>query len=225
VLNFLKTSPKYYPIFISLSEKTCLIVGGGEIALRKINNLLPYSPNIIVVSPKYLSEIELLSLEKKITLHKRNFNEDDLKNVDIVFAATNDEAINEKIYKLCKDQKILINVVDNPNLCSFIVPAVLRRGPLQIAISTDSLYPSLSKHIKKDLEKIFDENYESYLLILSELREIIISKIKDEERKKNILETLIKSELFNILQIYGFEKARDFGIKLINEIMRDEKCI
>lgn len=210
---------------MSLEGKNCLIIGGGDIAYRKIKNLLLYPVRLTVIAPEVIKEIDELSGGKKITLYKRSFCDNDITGFDLVIAATNNPDVNHRIAEIAKEKKILVNVVDEPEYCSFIAPAAMRRGPLIIAVSTEGMCPALSKKIRDEIAKNYDEDYESYILILSKLRDIITTKIKDETNKKELLEKIIASEIFSILKNKGLESALDYGMTQINKFMSERKCI
>ncbi len=216
----MKTKPKFYPIFISLEGKKCLIIGGGEVAFRKIKNIMPYSPVITVISPHIIPKIFDLADEKKISVINREIHDDDIREYDIIFAATNNPSVNHRISEIAGRLKIPINAVDDPQNCSFIIPAVVKRGLLTIAVSTDGAFPTLSKKIKSDLEKIYGDEYTQYIQLLSSLREITIDSVSDEQKKKEILDSVLTDDLLTTLKTKGYAAAFDEGKKMINSFLK-----
>lgn len=173
----------YYPINLNLQNLTCLVIGGGKVAARKIKTLLKYKAKVKVISPKILSELEKLNKEKKIKIILRKFKSLDLKNAFLVIGATNSSALNEKIYLLAKKKNILVNIVDNPKYCNFIVPSILKRGALNIGISTSGLSPALAKKLRMELEKILPKSLNQTLEKISRIRKKI-KKLPKKEKEK-----------------------------------------
>src|SRR3990172_11961296 len=136
---------KYYPVNLNIKNKMCIVIGGGKVAERKILSLLDCKADVTVISPKVTRFIQKLSDESKISILKRYFRKEDLKEAFLVIAATNSSRINRKIIQEANKRKILINVVDSPELCDFIMPSLIRRGDLLITISTGGKAPALSK--------------------------------------------------------------------------------
>ena len=180
----------YYPIFLRLEQKPCLVVGGGKVAERKIKGLLAAGAKVTVVSPEVTPEIEKLSEEGKIKLHKRPYQPEDLKGAFLVIAATNNPQLQEKIAKEADSLGIPCNVVDQPELSSFIVPSVIRRGRLSLAISTSGASPAVARRIREKLEEIFGPEYEEYLDLMALWRQEILARDLTEEKRRQIFEHL-----------------------------------
>lgn len=178
-----------YPIMIDLKDKEVTIIGGGKIAYRKANNFIEFGCNVRLVSLDFIDIFKNMS--DNIKLIRDEYSEEYIQNSFIVVAATNDKDINEKIGIYCNNNNKLVNVVDNPKLSSFIVPACIKRGDLVIGVSTSGKSPSLASKIKKELENKYDNSYEEYLNLLGELRLEILAKYKNPEDKKRKLNSLI----------------------------------
>ena len=129
---------KYFPFFMELSKQSVLLIGGGEVAERKLDLLLKANAKLTIVSPKFTDYIEeLISSNKNITSINDDYRKEYMKNTfSFVIAATNNESLNEDIAKQANKQGILVNVVDKPNICDFIFPSILERGPITVAVST-----------------------------------------------------------------------------------------
>jgi len=185
----------YYPIMVDINNKECLVIGGGEVAERKIFSLWEYGAKVTVISPKVTEKLYKLFQERKISLIQRIYKEGDMKDYYLVYVATNDPRVNASCFQEAEREEILINVVDQPKLCRFIVPAVIRKGDLTVAVSTNGKSPMLSRKIKEDIEALLDDVSEEYLDALGELRNIVMEEVKDINKRKTIFEKIVYSDL------------------------------
>lgn len=183
----------YFPFFVDVENKNCLVVGGGVVALRKIEKLLPFNPNITVVSPKVHKEI--LSIEN-INIIKRKFDFNDLKEKSFVITATDDKTLNKEIYNSCKENNIPVNTVDDKDNCSFIFPALAKNNSVTVAISTSGKSPLYAKYLRKKIENLIQDS-ESIVDNLSKYREKIKNEISLEENRKIAFEKLLEYSLSN----------------------------
>lgn len=183
----------YFPFFVDVENQNCLVVGGGVVALRKIEKLLPFNPNITVVSPKVHKEI--LSI-KNINIIKRKFDFNDLKEKSFVITATDDKVLNKEIYNSCKENNIPVNTVDDKDNCSFIFPALARNNGVTVAISTSGKSPIYAKYLRKKIESLIQDS-ESIVDNLSKYREKIKNEISLEENRKLAFEKLLEYSLSN----------------------------
>ena len=190
----------FFPVNIDIKNQKCLVVGGGCIAERKVLSLIECEADVVVVSPKITSALTKLAQEGKIKYIKRGFNESDLKDSFIVICATNNQLLNEEIGKKCKSRRLLVNVVDYPPLCNFLVPAVIHQGNLCVSISTSGASPTLARKIKDDLKKSFGPEYSIFLEIMEQIRYEIISKYKDKEAQKEVFESIVYSDALNLIR-------------------------
>jgi precorrin-2 dehydrogenase/sirohydrochlorin ferrochelatase len=181
-----------FPLFVDLKGKEILVVGGGKIATRKVEKLLPFGGKITVVAPQISKELKKLSKQGKIKIKRRRFLTGDLKNKDLVVVATDDINLQKKIFKLCSKKRIPVNSVDSPDYCSFIFGSLIVRGDLVIGITTSSKAPALSKEIRKLIEKHLPPNVEEILNQLYEVR-----KKYPKSRKRQKLLTQMAKELIN----------------------------
>lgn len=175
---------------LNLENKYCVVVGGGKIATRKIASLIAAKAKITVISIDVSNEISRWANEGLINVEKRGFQEHDVKDAFLVIAATNHSAVNLQVYNAIHSNQ-LINIVDHPELCSFIVPTVLNRGKLSIAISTSGCSPSLAQKIKAELQEIYDVEYESYLEFLDECRKQIKLTVKEHDKRTLLYKDLL----------------------------------
>ena len=183
----------YFPFFVDVENQNCLVVGGGVVALRKIEKLLPFNPNITVVSPKVHKEI--LSIEN-INIIKRKFDFNDLKEKSFVITATDDKVLNKEIYNFCKENNIPVNTVDDKDNCSFIFTALARNNGVTVAISTSGKSPLYAKYLRKKIENLIQDS-ESIVDNLSKYREKIKNEISLEENRKVAFEKLLEYSLSN----------------------------
>ena len=190
----------HYPICVNLRGKLCLVVGAGEIAERKVESLLAADGRVKVVSPEATPAVEAWGREGKIAIEKRLFQPSDLTGVFMVFAATDDRKLHEKIFRLCEEKNILLNVVDVPDLCNFIMPSVLRRGELMVAVSTNGASPALSKKVRRELEKLFGDEYELFLEWMKEARTAILKEVPEQKKRQAIFQGLVDSPVLELLK-------------------------
>lgn len=188
-----RVSMGYFPFFVDVENQNCLVVGGGVVALRKIEKLLPFNPNITVVSPKVHKEI--LSIEN-INIIKRKFDFNDLNKKSFVITATDDKVLNKEIYNSCKENNIPVNTVDDKDNCSFIFPALARNNGVTVAISTSGKSPLYAKYLRKKIENLIQDS-ESIVDNLSKYREKIKNEISLEENRKAAFEKLLEYSLSN----------------------------
>jgi siroheme synthase-like protein len=160
----------YYPLFINLRGKKCVVIGGGQVALRKVIPLLDCGAKVTMISPDFISAVKRLKGRKAIALAQRSFKPEDLKGAAIVIAATDSKAINQEIAERGKKQGALVNVVDDPEDSDFIVPSFFRRGDLSLAVSTGGASPAFARKIRAWLEERIGEDYSKLLSLVKEVR-------------------------------------------------------
>lgn len=162
--------PTYYPIFMNIGGKKCVVAGGGEVALRKVKTLLEHGASVKVISPDLCSELGRLAESGEISVLQRSYRVGDLQDAVIAIVATNDSNTNLEVVKEARRKAVLVNVVDDAESSDFIVPSYMRRGDVTIAISTAGRSPALARKIRTRLEKDFGEEYASLALLIDEVR-------------------------------------------------------
>lgn len=185
-----------YPIFLKLTGCRVVVVGGGAVAVRKAQALLAAGARLVVVADHISDMMTALCADNKAELVKSKYSKEYLVGAVLTIAATDDRRLNKQIYKDCQELEILCNVVDEPDLCDFFVPAVVKRGHLQIAIGTEGDCPAYAGHIRKMLEKIFTEQHGEFLAEMESLRERIIKEVPDESDRKALLGKLVDDRSF-----------------------------
>jgi len=184
-----------YPIFLKLERKPVLVVGGGKVAEQKVKGLLKVSANITVIAPRTTEWINLLAADKKITLLKRKYSENDVKGFFLVFAATNSPEVHQKIFYDAAKWDIPVNVVDVPELCNFYLASLFQNGDLKIAVSTNGKSPTLGKIIRDRIAAEFGKGYPELLDTLGEIRPDVHSAYTDPDKRKEVLEKIVDDEL------------------------------
>lgn len=173
-------------------------------AYRKVCSLKDAGADVIVVSPDICPE---MADAEGITLINTNYDEKYLEGASLVIAATDNEAVNEKVALDAGKRNLIVNVVDRPELCSFIVPSTITRGELCISISTGGASPAVAKKIRKELETIFGAEYEKYLDLLTKMRSIAMSDIKDSAKRRKVLRRLAEKDILDIVKNKGAAEA------------------
>ena len=183
----------YYPVFLNIGGKLCIVVGGGTVAEQKVKILLKFNTRIKVISPAMTNNLSTLSQKGKIETILREYRDGDLGGAVLVFAATSKKEINEAIKKEALKGHIPVNVVDDPDLCDFIVPSIVKKKSIIIAISTSGTLPLLSKKLRKDIGNLVSQDYLVYAEKIGKLRRLLIESIHDKKRRKAILAEISKT--------------------------------
>ena len=204
-----------YPIFLELGGRRAVVIGGGSVAVRKAQSLLDVDVRLVVVAERIDKMMTALCKNKKAELIKSKYSKDYLAGAVLVIAATNNHQLNKRIYKDCQELEILCNVVDEPELCDFFVPAVVKRGNLNIAISTEGFCPAFAGHIRKKLEKIFTEKHGQFLTELEKIRQQVINQIPEADKRKILLGKLTDDKSFEYFVQNGSAQWRIFAGRLI----------
>ncbi len=189
-----------YPIFLNLSGKRCLVIGGGKVAERKVETLLEYDAQVIVVSPESSVRIRELTQRNLISWQQRVFTPIDLDDVFMVFIATGDSETNRSVAGLCREKGILVNAVDDPDNCDFYVPAILRRKSLCVAVSTEGNSPLLAAKIRNELKNAIPTEYGEWVEILGQLRDKIKKSNLDIAQRQKVFNDLVYSDILDLLK-------------------------
>ena len=203
---------KYFPFFMELSKQSVLLIGGGEVAERKLDLLLKANANVTIVSPKFTSYIEELFVNKNINPIKDYYNIKHLTNSSFAFviAATNDESLNEQIAKDSNDNHILVNVVDKPKICDFIFPSILERGPITVAVSTGGSSPVLARMLRTKLETMIPGAYGRLAKIVSENRIPVRKKLVNSKSNGIFWEQMLNGKFLELVLSGQDEEAVNF---------------
>jgi precorrin-2 dehydrogenase len=183
-----------FPMFLKLLGKRCLVVGAGNVGEPKIEGLLGTGAQVRVVALQASPAVREWARAGKIELELRAFTADDLRDVFFAVVATSSRTLNERIYHDAQVRGILCNVVDVPDLCDFFYPSIVRRGDLQIAVSTAGQSPSLARKIRQQLEKQFGPGYAAWVAELGETRKLILASPLEKQQKLDLLHSLASRE-------------------------------
>ncbi len=206
-----------YPIFLELGGRRAVVIGGGAVAVRKAQALLAAGARLVVVSKDIDDVLTALCQGTNAELVKSKYSKDYIAEAVLVIAATSNRQLNERIYKDCQELEILCNVVDSPELCDFIVPAVVKRGELQIAIGTEGHCPAYAGHLRKKLEQTFTNKHGEFLAELETLRSRIIKDIPDPTDRKALLGQLVDDKSFEYFIQNGPAQWQEYADRLISK--------
>ena len=186
---------KYYPLMLDLTGRFCLVVGGGEVAARKVESLLEAGAIVTVISPDGLQIMDEWTAQGLIQWEKRSFMiDEEVGKYTLVVAATNHSEVNLSVYTAVTRVGGWINIVDRPDLCNFIVPSTVHRGKLVISISTSGASPGLASKIKQKINHDFGPEYEGYVNFLAEIRQHVLQTVDDSKRRRAIFRQLLDEE-------------------------------
>ena len=184
----------FYIACLRLTGRRCVVVGGGEIGLEKVEGLLACDGRVVLVAPDVVPELESLAAEGSIAWFRRRYEPGDLGQTFIAIAATDDTPTNIAVYQDAEERAMLVNVVDVPPLCNFILPAIVRTGPLAIAISTAGASPALAKRIKRQIADEFGEPYARLAVLLNEVRGWAKGTLPTYQDRKQFFEGIVNGD-------------------------------
>ncbi len=188
----------YYPVFLDLREKNCLVVGGGNVACRKVKTLLACQARVAVVAPEITEEINHLAKEGSVKILREPYNPVHLEGAFLVIGSTGDEEVNSRVARDCFQRSIPVNIVDVPKLCSFFVPALISRGPLSIAVSTEGKSPAFSARLRMRLEKDYLPIHGEFVDFLGSLRPRILKEVPDDKKRRDLFIEMAGEEFFKL---------------------------
>jgi siroheme synthase-like protein len=181
----------FYIACLRLSGRRCLVVGGGDVGLEKVEGLLACGAGVTLVAPEAHPALAELALEGSIAWERREFRDADLDGCLIAIAATNDTDVNIAVFDGAEKRAMLVNVVDVPPLCNFILPAVIRTGPLAVAISTAGASPALAKRMKREIGELFGEPYAQLAVLLNDARGWAKATLPTYQDRKEFFESIV----------------------------------
>ncbi|MFH1718468.1 MAG: bifunctional precorrin-2 dehydrogenase/sirohydrochlorin ferrochelatase [Planctomycetota bacterium] len=207
-----------YPIYLELGGRRVVVIGGGTVAVRKAQVLMDAGARLVVVAERIDDMMTALCQGRDAELIKSTYSKNYLAGALLAVAATNNSQLNSRIYKDCQELEVLCNVVDVPELCDFFVPAVVKRGDLQIAIGTEGQCPAYSGHIRRKLEEAFTEKHGEFLAELETFRKQIIRDVANPGDRKTLLGKLVDDKSFEYFVENGPSQWRTFADELINSL-------
>jgi precorrin-2 dehydrogenase/sirohydrochlorin ferrochelatase len=208
----------FYPLLLDLEGRAVLVVGGGLVAERKVESLIEAGASVTVVAPKVTPALDGLSDSKSIRIRKRRFEENDLEGALLVITATDDARVQEQVAEEARKRNVLVNTVDQPRLCDFIVPAVVRRGDVLLAISTSGKSPALAAALRAKVEKVITEDTARAARLLGEIRSEVHTRFPDPGRRKKVFEQIVDSGILDWISEYDDATA----LKRVREIIEKQ---
>lgn len=202
----------YYPIILDLTAKRCLVVGGGEVAYRKIHRLSEADADVSVIAPEIDPRIHDIH---GITLSERPFMDGDTAGFALVFAASDDWEVNAAVAREADDNGILVNAVDDPERCTFIAPAVIQRGDVMIAISTSGKSPALAHKLREEIEQAYGPEYGELADLLGSLRPVVKSRYSTQPEREAVFSRLMDGGILELIREGKREEAREKALGCI----------
>jgi precorrin-2 dehydrogenase/sirohydrochlorin ferrochelatase len=200
----------YYPVYLDLDGRLCVIVGGGSVAVRKARTLSGYGADVVVIAPEVSEELLELEADGLATIEQRGYVRGDLQNAFLAVCATDSEEVNRAVHAEAEERGCLVNVVDVPELCNFIVPSIVRRGGLQIAISTGGAAPTVAKRLRKRFQEEFGGEWADYVRLLGEVRLLVMERVPGgEAARRPVFERIADSDLLERLRAGEHPSAQD----------------
>ena len=210
----------FFPVLINLRKYPCLVIGGGNVAFRKVTTLLNFNTKVTVIAPNICKPLIGLSKKNKIRIIRKSYNKSFLKKFDIIFCATDNPQTNQTVSKDCKQENKLLNVADVPELCDFILPAVVKRGDLTISVSSQGRAPFFAKNIKNKIDHIFPSYYEDIIDLAGYFRSIIMKnqKYNSTKIKEKAFMKFFMVDWKNVLANEGKKKANEYLRNILKEL-------
>jgi len=200
---------KYYPVCLDVSGRRCVIIGGGEVAERKARRLTDCGAEVLVVSESLSPALQAMKAEGCLSHIKADYSRDLIDGAFLVIGATDRAEVNEAVSRDARKQGILVNIVDDPGRCNFILPSLYRRGDLLIAITTGGKSPALAKKLRKEMARHFGPEYETFLKIMGQIRGKVISRGYSSEKNKALFESIIDSDIINHIREKRWDKVKE----------------
>jgi precorrin-2 dehydrogenase/sirohydrochlorin ferrochelatase len=208
---------RYYPVCLDIQNRNCLVVGGGAVGTRKVMTLLNCGATVTVVSPDVSEQLLELADNGSIILEKRPYQTTDLDTMFLVIGAADNEAVNRQIHRDAERLNKLCNIADHPETCNFILPSIVNRGDLMIAISTSGKSPAFAKKLRKDLEKEFGNEYAEFLTLMGEIRKKLLAEKHEPEAHKPLFEQLINKGLMEMIKDSNKEEINMLLFEILGE--------
>jgi precorrin-2 dehydrogenase/sirohydrochlorin ferrochelatase len=190
---------RYYPIALDVSGKKCVVAGGGTVALRKVRGLLECGAKVTVVAPELCASLAAMARKGCVLYRKKSYSEADLKGAVLVIGATDDLRVNEAVSAQARRRGILVNIVDDPDLCSFHIPSTLRRGPVVVAVSTGGASPALAARLSRLIGGTIGPEYGRLAELLGRMRVFARGKIASQVARKAAFNDIINPEILGLL--------------------------
>ena len=213
----------FYPVFLNLKDKRVVVIGGGEVAERKVESLLDTGASVTVISPHVTARLASLADSRLIELQKRPYAQGDCSRAALVLSATDDPEVNEAVWNEATGAGILVNTADEPVLCNFIMPAVVRRGELAVAISTGGTSPALASRLRHKFSQMLGPEYTRLVELLARIRPEIRERFHNGRDRKALHYRILDSGIIDCLKEGDSEGAERRLRQIIEEFACEEK--
>lgn len=200
---------RYFPIFVDTQAQDCLVIGAGEVAARKVELLLKTEANITVIAPDICSTISKFAEQGDIQLKQRPVEDNDIQQQTLVIVATDDSQLNQHISVLAKQRHIMVNVVDNPSLCSYITPAIVDRSPIVIALSSSGVAPVLLRYLRQKLETVIPQSISKLGMLFERFRDEVKQKLINVDDRRSFWEEVMEGNIAELAYNGSEAKAAD----------------
>ena len=189
----------YYPICLRVKGRRCLVIGGGRVAERKVRGLLDSGATVVVISPHLTDRLLVLEREGRILWQPRGYQTDDVAGFFLVMAATDDPLVQDQVQQDAERHQILLNVADVPEKCNFILPALVKRGPLSVAISTSGKSPALAKRLRRELQRLVGPDYQLVAEIMGLVRPLVLQRGLSQAANEPIFQGLVDGDILGLV--------------------------
>jgi precorrin-2 dehydrogenase/sirohydrochlorin ferrochelatase len=215
---------EYYPVYLDIREKQCVVVGGGDVAWRKVERLVECGAQVTVVAKEVSAGLEMLTCSGRVTHVADRYKTDYIEGAFLVIGATDDDDVNHRVSEDSRSRNIPVNIVDDPSRCDFIVPAVVNRGALTIAISTGGKSPALAKKIREDLESRFGSEYDLLLAVMGAIRDEVIARGGSSDANRALFEAVLNSQILDSIGKKDWDRVTSI-VKELTGVVLDMEMV
>jgi precorrin-2 dehydrogenase/sirohydrochlorin ferrochelatase len=214
---------QYYPIYLNVENRRCVVVGGGDVAERKVQRLLECGARVVVIGRTLTPALEVMIKDGLIDWIEGDYDEAHLQDACLVIGATDREAVNARISEDTRGKGVLVNIVDDPEKCDFILPSLFQRGDLTVAISTGGKSPALAKKMREELEGLYGPEYLIFLNLLGAIREKIKARGTSPDDNKRLFEALVNSDILQHIRENNWDRINMLVLDLTGEDIKAGK--
>ena len=199
---------KYYPLFLDITDRRCIVVGGGDVAERKVGRLLDFGASVVVVGKTLTPGLAVLKREGRINHIDADYEKAFINGALLVIGATDRDDVNAEISRDGKEKGVLVNIVDDPDKCDFLLPSLLSQGNLLIAISTGGKSPALAKKLRVEMEQLFGTEYQTLLEVMGNLRERLVVAGHSSDENRRLFELVVHSDILKHIRDKSWDKVK-----------------
>ena len=199
---------KYYPLFLDITDRRCIVIGGGDVAERKVERLLDCGASVVVVGKTLTPGLEAIKKAGRINHIDADYDKAFMDDAFLVIGATDRDDVNADISRDGREKGILVNIVDDPDKCNFVLPSLLKQGDLLIAISTGGKSPALAKKLREEMEQVFGTEYQTLVEVMGQLREKLVVKGRSSDENRRLFEAVVHSDILKHIKDKNWDKVR-----------------